>query len=129
MWSRVVEMLLGLWLAAGPTVVPQLSQPSPWRLIDIGLGSVIIVLAAASFWPRARHAHLLLLAVGAVLIGSGYLFMGAPPPAAQNRAVVGFLLLMFAIIPNHASRPPCSWDGAPRRGRDAPAHGVTSGFQ
>jgi hypothetical protein len=113
MWSRVVEMLLGLWLAAGPEIVPQLSQPSPWRLFDIGLGVVTIVLAAASFWPRVHQAHLLLLAVGTVLIATGYLFMGAPPPAAQNRAVVGFLLLMFAIIPNHASCPPRSWGGAP----------------
>lgn len=121
MWSRVVEILLGLWLAAGAVVVPQLSQQSPWRLIDIGLGSVTIVLAAVSFWPRARHAHLLLLAVGAVLIGTGYLFLGAPPPAAQNRAVVGLLLLMFGIIPNHASRPPSSWADAPLRALRTPS--------
>jgi hypothetical protein len=121
MWSRVIEMLLGLWLAAGPVFVPQLIQPPPWRLLDIGLGSVTIVLAAASFWPRAHFAHLLLLVVGAVLIASGYLFLGAPPPAAQNRAVVGFLLLMFAIIPNHASRPPRSWNDAPLRALRTPA--------
>lgn len=30
-------------------------------------------------------------------------------PSLQNYILIGLLLLMFALIPNHASRPPRWW--------------------
>ena len=109
MWSRITEILLGCWLIASPFVFGHAHDESFWWVMDVGVGSVVILLAAASYWTRTQHAHLLLLLVTCVLFGLAYSQFGDPPPAAQNRALVGLLLLMFALIPNRASQPSPSW--------------------
>jgi hypothetical protein len=76
---------------------------------DLVSAAVIIILAVCSFCRPWQYAHLGILALGVWLIGYGYFAPPPPPPAAQNHVVLGALLLMFAIIPNDASRPPASW--------------------
>jgi hypothetical protein len=63
-----------------------------------------------AFWEPARHARFGTLAVSFWLLASAYLAAGHPAaPALQNELLTGLLLAMFAIIPNDAARPPCSW--------------------
>jgi hypothetical protein len=77
---------------------------------DLAAGGLVIVLSLASYWRPTGWAHLLLLLVGAWLIGFGR-FQETPPlaPALQNDIVVGLLLFMFAIVPNEASLAPRAW--------------------
>jgi hypothetical protein len=70
----------------------------------------VIVLALVSFWPPTQFAHVANFAIGIWLTAFGFLASPYPtPPALQNDIVVGLLLLMLAIIPNHATRPPQPW--------------------
>jgi hypothetical protein len=70
----------------------------------------VIVLALVSFWPPMQFAHIANFAIGLWLIAFGFLASPYPtPPGLQNDIVVGLLLLMLSIIPNHASRPPRPW--------------------
>jgi uncharacterized membrane protein YdcZ (DUF606 family) len=121
MWSRVTEILLGCWLIASPVVFGHAHDDSARWIMDVGVGGAVVLLAAASYWRRTQHAHLLLLLVACVLIGLAYSQFGDPPPAAQNRASVGLLLLMFALIPNRATQPPPSWADAGSPGRQESA--------
>ncbi len=114
MWARVVECMLGCWLLVSPFVFQHGADEAPLWINDLAAGSALIVLSLASYWHKTAWAHWLLLPVGIWLIGFGRL--GSTPPldgGLQNNIMVGMLLSMFAIIPNHASRPPDSWPGAP----------------
>ena len=109
MWARVVEVMLGCWLAASPFIFAHAAEkPSLWWN-DLTSAVVIMTLALCSFRRPWRYAHLGILVVGVWLIISGYFTLTAPPPASQNHIVVGLFLLMFAIIPNDAVQPPESW--------------------
>lgn len=110
MWSRVVEIMLGCWLLVSPFVFSHPETEAAWWINDLAAGSAVITFGLLSFWKPTRHAHLLTIAVGGWLIGFAYLHLGEPPPAAQNNALLGWLLMMFAIIPNLATRPPRQFD-------------------
>jgi hypothetical protein len=110
MWARVVEVMLGCWLAVSPFVFRHAGEERALWTNDLLCASIVVALALLSFWRPSRHAHLLTCAVALWLIGFGYLMSPHPtPPALQNDILVGWLLLMFAIIPNEASLPPRSW--------------------
>lgn len=110
MWSRVVEIMLGCWLLISPFIFQYSdNEPSLW-INDFICGTAVIVFGLLSYWRRARHAHLMTLVVGTWLIAFAYwIGFGDPPPASQNHALLGLLLLMFAVIPNDATRPPEDW--------------------
>lgn len=110
MWARVVEVMLGCWLAISPFIFNHPVEKSVWWMNDLCSGFAVITLALLSFWNPIRYAHLALVLVALWLIGLGYLAAPYPtPPALQNDLMVGLLLLMFAIIPNEASLPPKKW--------------------
>lgn len=111
MWPRVVEVMFGCWLAMSPFIFDHPpDEPRLWWN-DVGCAAVVIALALASFHRRMRWAHFWIIAVGLWLIASGYVATEEPVPAAvQNDVLVGWLLLMFAIIPNAADRPPPAWE-------------------
>jgi hypothetical protein len=108
MWPRIAEILLGGWLAASPWALsPTAGNSWPW-INDMSAGLAIVVLAALSFFRPLGWAHLLEIPVGLWLLG--FAFLASPPSAAaQNEILVALVLLMFAIIPNEASRPARSW--------------------
>ena len=128
MWSRVVEIMLGCWLLISPFVFGHPDDRVDWWIIDFSAGLAVIVFAGLSYWRPAQYAHLLTAVVGAALIAAAYRFYGHAPPAAQNQALTGLLLMMFAVIPNDAASPPQAWrdtlndraDGAIVPDRDAP---------
>lgn len=110
MWARVVEVMLGCWLAVSPFVFRLSSEDRVLWFNDLFSALGVIVLALVSFWPPTQFAHVANFAIGLWLIAFGFFASSYPtPPALQNDIIVGLLLLMFAIIPNHASRPPQPW--------------------
>lgn len=109
MWARVVEVMLGCWLAVSPFIFRHGGQTHLW-INDLGCAALAIGLALVSFFRPLRYAHLGSAAVAMWLVGFGYFGAGSPPsPAAQNDILTGLLLLMFAIVPNEASQPPTPW--------------------
>lgn len=109
MWARVVEVMLGCWLAVSPFVFRHSPDDRMLWFNDLLSALVVMVLALISFWPPLRFAHIAIFAVGLWLIALGFLGPYPTPPALQNDLVVGLLLLIFAIVPNDANQPPQAW--------------------
>ncbi|QEG36906.1 SPW repeat protein [Bythopirellula goksoyri] len=110
MWARVVECMLGCWLLMSPFIFGHASDTFVLWSNDLLIGGLVIVLALASYWSPTAWAHWMLIFVGIWLIGFGRLGSTPPLPGAQqNQIILGLLLTMFAIIPNHASHPPRGW--------------------
>lgn len=121
MWARVVEGMLGCWLLVSPFVFQHGDHTMYW-VADFTAALVVICLALASYWPPLRQAHLGIIVAALAMILYGRFAGGAEPvPALQNHILIGLLLLMFALVPNHASRPPDPWyaqEGNPTRYRE-----------
>ena len=110
MWARVIEVMLGCWLALSPFVFRHEAEDRALWFNDLVSAMIVIVLALISFWAPLRFAHLANLLVALWLIAFGFFASSyPPPPALQNDIVVGLLLLMFAIVPNEAAKPPRPW--------------------
>jgi hypothetical protein len=110
MWARVVEVMLGCWLAISPFVF---RHPPDERWLwanDFACAFAVIVFALVSYWQRMRRAHLATAVLALWLIGFGYFASPHPlPPALQNDMLTGLLLVMLAIIPNKSNLPPDAW--------------------
>ncbi len=109
MWARVVEVMLGCWLAASPFIFRHSAEDRMLWFSDLLSALAVMVLALLSFWRPLRFAHLGIVAVGLWLIAAGFLAPYPTPAAFQNDIVVGLLLLIFAIVPNDANQPPKPW--------------------
>ena len=109
MWARVIEVMLGCWLAMSPFIFRHGPEERVLWTNDFVSATLVIVLALISFWPPLRFAHVANLLVALWLIAFGFWASYPAPPALQNDIVVGLLLLMFAIIPNEATLPPRRW--------------------
>ena len=110
MWPRVSELLIGVWLMLAPVVFAATESIASFAGRDVAAGAVVVMMSLLSFWSRTASAH---VGTGllAVVLGLGAYF-GFPrpgPPAAQNEIAVACVLLLLAIIPNQASRPPEPW--------------------
>jgi hypothetical protein len=97
MWARVVEIMLGFWLAASPFIFRHSEGGA--RARDLACAFLVVVLATLSFWRPARHAHLGIVAVGLWLVIAGFSGGDPAPPARQNDLLVGLIFLMLAILP------------------------------
>lgn len=110
MWARVCEFMIGCWLLMSPFIFGHESDDVVFWIVDLAAGNLIMVCALASFWKPLRLAHLAIAVIGIGLALIGRFAATSPvPPAGQNEILVGLLLLMFAIIPNQAGRPPQAW--------------------
>jgi multisubunit Na+/H+ antiporter MnhF subunit len=119
MWARVIEVMLGCWLAMSPFIFRHSAEDRVLWFNDLFGAMVVIMLALISFWPPLRFAHVANLVIALWLIAFGFWASSYPaPPALQNDIVVGLLLLMFAIVPNKATRPPRPWRDFFARGRN-----------
>jgi hypothetical protein len=110
MWPRVAEIVLALWLAASPFILgpPDLGR---FATIQAFVCAVLVVVASClSYWEPTRHARALTALVGLWLVIRAYAVSPFPaPPALQNEFLVGPVLVMFAVVPNHAADPPRAW--------------------
>ncbi len=118
MWPRVIECMLGCWLLISAFVFRYEDQRTAWWINDYVIGVAVIGFGLLSYWQPTRRMHLLTIVAALWLMLYGRFGHEHPfPPAAQNYITLGFLLLMLAIIPNRASRPPAAWfegaDAAP----------------
>lgn len=112
MWGRVVEIMTAVWLAVSPFVFRV--QPSTNLIAVHSVAALLIcIFAGLSYWPRTKYAHLSTLLVAIALMVWGRLAVVPPEPVHQNCIVVGLFLLMIAVVPNHASRPPEAWRETP----------------
>src|SRR5688500_15605034 len=105
MWPRLAELLIAAWLAASPFALRQEVSPlglPPW-LSDMACAVLIAVCALLSFTRRLGWLHFAEIAVAAWLLGYGFLAAPERAPALENDILVGLVLPMFAIIPNHAT--------------------------
>ncbi|QDT92575.1 SPW repeat domain-containing protein [Gimesia algae] len=116
MWSRVVEFMLGCWLAISPFVFGHAESQSMLWFMDWLCALLIISFALLSYWQPLRHIHLATAFLAVLMIGYGRFAQPAQLipaehviPALQNHILTGLLLLMFALVPNHASQPPQGW--------------------
>jgi hypothetical protein len=110
MWPRLLEAALAAWLAASPFVF---GATGAARVHDLAVAAVLAALALASFTRRLRMAHLFEVPLALGLIAYGWLRHEAEPTAvAQNHMLLGLTLLMTAILPTHATRPPPAWEAA-----------------
>lgn len=106
MWSRVIEIMLGFWLWMSPFIFRHPEGAVSFWINDYTAGALCMLFGALSYGNRTRQIHLGNSVVGLWLIVFAYLNSGWPvEPAFQNNVIVGFLLLMFGIIPNHADQP------------------------
>ena len=110
MWPRVIEGMLGCWLLVTPLVFRNTAAVEDYTTSALGSGAIVIVMALLSFWEPPRFARFGTLGVSLWLTLHGFFAAERPgPPAAQNEILIGLTLLLFAIIPNEASRPPRAW--------------------
>lgn len=110
MWPRAIELMLGLWTVISPFVFQR--EPGPPQVWANALvcGAAIMTFSLLSFWNRTRWAYLLNLGVALWLAGFGYIAGGYPSePIFQNYLLTGLVLLLFAIIPPEANKPPRPW--------------------
>jgi hypothetical protein len=105
MWPRVSEIVLGCWLA----LCPLMFGHSGSRLIDVGTGLAVSLLALLSYTRPLRHAHFGTGLLAAGLVVHSYLPFVAVSGGTQNHILIGLTLLLFSIIPNQANLPPESW--------------------
>lgn len=110
MWARVVEIMIGCWLLMSPFIFGHRDEDAAQWATDLACGTATIILAGLAYWHPLRQIHLLTAAIAGWLFVFGRFLAESPSlPAAQNNMIVGLLLLMFALIPNHASHPPRSY--------------------
>lgn len=108
MWPRVVEVMLGLWLALGPLIFRL--EPGDRALIAnhvvFGAATVIASLIAI----RVSFLRVVTIAIGLWLLGYGYVAGGYPAaPGYQNLLIVGALVGMLGLVPTDCLEPPLSW--------------------
>lgn len=120
MWSRVIEAMLGVWLSLSPFIFRHADDKLWLWVHDLIAATLITTLAILSFWHPMRRAHWAQPVIGIWLIALGFLAAPHPtPPALQNHIMLGLLLIMFGVIPNHASQPPGAWQRFERDHADA----------
>ena len=110
MWPRVAELMLGIWLMLSPLIFRGTEAAGDFVALDVAAGAGVVILSLLSFWQPTARAHLATAALAAGFGAYAYLAWPRPgPPGAQNEIFVALLLLLLAIIPNEASRPPKPW--------------------
>ena len=99
-WPRPIEIVLGVWLAAGSWLLPG-PHDARWIIAGLIAGSVIVGCSVLSFRPACNKMHLANIAVAISL--ASFLLLTAPSPApavVQNQLLTSLLLVNFAVIPN-----------------------------
>lgn len=110
MWARHCEVFLGLWLAISWLIFSYPSNLDSLMYFDWIICLLICIFSLSCYSDRFKYMHLMNILIGSILIGFVFTFADDPYlPPYQNYAVVGLLLLMFAIIPTNSSLPPKAW--------------------
>jgi|SRR5579872_3694671 len=109
MWGRILEIFLALWLISSLFLFARPMEEPAVPMISLIASSAVILFALLSFRPTWEKMHLLNLLVAFWLLGTGFLKVAPLAPALQNYIIVGFILLIAALVPSHSDQPPRSW--------------------
>ncbi len=110
MWPRVVEFMLACWLAISPFIFSYPGSALFLWFNDFSCASLMAIFSLLSYYEHLRKLHLCNLAISLYLISLSYFFKGSTFEAPlQNYMVLGLLLLMIAILPTDADKPPKPW--------------------
>ena len=110
MWARVVEFMLACWLAISPFIFGYPNDAIFFWVSDLITASLIAFFSLICYYRSLRKMHLFNLAISFYLIALSYIFKDSPLyEPLQNYMVLGILLLMIAIVPTDAEKPPQSW--------------------
>jgi len=108
MWPRVVEVMLGLWLALGPLIFRLGPGAGPLIANHVIYGAATVIASLIAI--RVPFVRIVIIAIGWWLIGYGYVAGGYPAaPGYLNLMVVGALVGLLGIIPTDCLEPPRSW--------------------
>ncbi len=103
-WARLSEIFIGIALLLSR----QLFSATDW--IGVLSGAITILFALLSYRESLNKMHLLQVLPIGLLFYTGYTYPTFQLPLfLQLYILIALLLLMFAIIPSHASEPPRPW--------------------
>lgn len=108
MWARVIECMLACWLAISPFIFRHTSN---FLLInDVSCGALLVGFALLSFHSKLPKIHLCNLLIALWLLGLGFASDQTPLPAAlQNHVILGFLIILFTLVPSESELSPRPW--------------------
>jgi hypothetical protein len=110
MWARVFEFSFAIWLIFSPFIFGHFGKNFLLTTNDITCGLLIMIFSSLSFANKFIRIHFINFFIGLYLIILTFLIAPIPSPGGfQNYVVIGILLLMFAILPSHASQIPLDW--------------------
>lgn len=114
MWPRLCEIVIGLWVAASPWVLPAGSGPQWVAINEAVSGAACVLIAIVSCLRPREWWHLLQIPLALWIVAAAYFTSPVPATAtAQSDLLAAFFLVNFAIIPTRATEPPPGWAGAP----------------
>jgi hypothetical protein len=103
-WARISEIILGIWLIASYFLF------ATDKIGDFITAFFVILFASLSYIEKINKIHLFQVLPAAWLLYLGYAY---PTPwlpfYMQNYLLVALCILMFAIVPSHASDHPRAW--------------------
>lgn len=104
MWARISEIVLGLWLIFSYFLFSYASWAGPVS------GCAMIFFALLSYKDTLNKMHLFQTLPAGLLLYQAYFYpTHLLPMGLQNYIVTALLLLMFTIVPSHASDHPNPW--------------------
>ena len=119
MWARSLELLVAAWLFASPWTVGGGHASTTVVVVDLAVAVAVVVCALLSMrGGSSRYAHLVAFGIAFGLTVYGWWHRAEPVPVHENHVMVGLVLLMTAVVPTEALRPPVPWQqrhGAPPR--------------
>jgi len=104
-WPRVIEVMLGLWLAMSPVVLQHGIENRALWFNDVVGGTAVVALALSSLTTQRCRLRFVVAGIGAWLALIGFLAPYPSPPSSLNHIVLGLLLATVAAIPNGATFP------------------------
>lgn len=107
MWARVVEVMLGLWLAISWLIFGY--REASLLINDFTIAFLICLFSLLSYLPRFQKMHLFNFLIGVWFIILAYMMQGSLFYVDQNYMILGILFLMISILPSHAKYPPRRW--------------------
>ncbi len=111
MWPRIVEVMLGCWLAMSPFILGYPADATFLWWNDFIVAALIISISLVAIRRSTEKMHFANLVLVGYLIAVAFIHSGSPPAEAwfQNYVIVALLLLMMAILPTRSLLPPAAW--------------------
>lgn len=96
MWPRLVNVALGVWLTAAPSLLGYADDRAA-LVNDQTVGPLVTSMAITAVWQVMRPVRWVNAALGAWLLLAPLVF-GFPLPAAINSVVVGTIVIAIALV-------------------------------